>query len=149
MGLYISSWRIESASFTTQEPARKEVEPVSSLAEYFAFAQEHPEVFVNPPQGGFTVLLEEKEIREVEAQMRQKLAARGLSVAWSQVGIEYQDQYGRILRDVVLFPGGVIRYLYSLCRRAWKCPVCDRFAILSSEHSSRSLFSPCDTEHSS
>ena len=61
---------------------------------------------MNPPQGGFTILLREDEIREVEAFMMQKLRAKGLPTEWSGVGIVYQDQYGMILRDAVRFPGG-------------------------------------------
>ncbi len=81
---------------------------MSRLAAYLAFAEAHPEQFVNPPEGGFTILLEEAEIREAEASMAQKLQAKGLPVEWSQVGIVYQDQYGMILRDAVRFPGGAL-----------------------------------------
>lgn len=60
---------------------------------------------MNPPEGGFTILLKEDEIREVEAYMSQRLQAKGLPTEWSRVGIVYQDQYGMILRDAVRFPG--------------------------------------------
>lgn len=81
---------------------------MSTLAEYLAFARAYPERFVNPPEGGFTILLGGDEIREVEAQMAQKLQAKGLPTEWAQVGIVYQDQYGMILRDAVRFPGGAL-----------------------------------------
>jgi ADP-ribose pyrophosphatase len=81
---------------------------MSTLAEYLAFARANPERFVNPPEGGFTILLGEDEIREVEAQMAQKLEAKGLPAEWAQVGIVYQDQYDMILRDAVRFPGGAL-----------------------------------------
>ncbi len=81
---------------------------MSTLAEYLAFARAHPERFVNSPEGGFTILLGEDEIREVEAQMAQKLQAKRLPSEWAQVGIVYQDQYGMILRDAVRFPGGAL-----------------------------------------
>ena len=81
---------------------------MSTLAEYLAFARAHPERFVNPPEGGFTILLGGDEIREVEAQMAQKLQAKRLPSEWAQVGIVYQDQYGMILRDAVRFPGGFL-----------------------------------------
>src|SRR5712692_5587084 len=81
---------------------------MSTLAEYLAFARAHPERFVNPPEGGFTILLGGDEIREVEAQMAQKLQAKQLPSEWAQVGIVYQDQYGMILRDAVRFPGGAL-----------------------------------------
>src|SRR5581483_4951284 len=79
---------------------------MDTLIEYLNFANDHPERFVNPSEGGFTILLQEDEIRKVEASMAQKLEAKGLPTEWSQVGIVYRDQYGMILRDAVLFPGG-------------------------------------------
>ena len=81
---------------------------MSTLAEYLAFAKAHPARFVNPSQGGFTILLREDEIREVEAFMAQKLQAKEMPTEWSRVGIVYQDQYGMILRDAVRFPGGAL-----------------------------------------
>lgn len=81
---------------------------MSTRANYFAFAEAHPEQFVNPPEGGFTILMNEAEIREAEATVAQKLEAKGLSAEWAQVGIVYQDQYGMILRDAVRFPGGAL-----------------------------------------
>ena len=37
---------------------------MSTLADYLAFAKAHPGLFVNPPHGGMTILLDEDEIRE-------------------------------------------------------------------------------------
>jgi len=79
---------------------------MSALEEYFTFAQNHPELFVNPLSGGFTIVMNENEIREIESFMAQKLQAKGLPAEWADVGIVYEDQYGRILRDAVRFPGG-------------------------------------------
>ncbi len=79
---------------------------MSALQDYFTFAQLHPELFVNPSAGGFTIILDEDEIREIEAFMAQKLSAHGLPPSFAQVGIVYEDQYGRILRDAVRFPDG-------------------------------------------
>src|SRR5258708_30102583 len=79
---------------------------MSILADYFAFAKAHPEQFVHPPGGSFTILLDDAEIREVESQAAQKLQAQGLSVEWARVGIVYQDQYVQLLCDAVRFPDG-------------------------------------------
>ncbi len=91
---------------------------MKTLAEYLTFARVHPERFVNPPQGGFTILLGEDEIHEVEAYMARKLEDKGLPAEWARVGIVYQDQYGMILRDAVRFPGGTlgtyIRFIGSM-----------------------------------
>lgn len=79
---------------------------MSTLEGYFAFAKNHPELFVNPPSGGFTIIMNEDEIREIESFMMQKLQSKGLPAEWARVGIVYEDQHGRILRDAVRFPGG-------------------------------------------
>jgi len=78
------------------------------LTEYLTFAKNHPKLFINPSQGGFTILLTEDEIRQVEQSLEEKLNAKGLPTEWAQVGIVYQDQYGMILRDAVRFPGGAL-----------------------------------------
>lgn len=77
---------------------------MSTLEDYFAFAKTHPTLFVNPQGGGFTILLDEAEIRKAESQMVQWLKAKGLPTEWAQVGIAFQDQYAMILRDAVRFP---------------------------------------------
>ena len=81
---------------------------MSTLSDYLDFAKTRPALFVNPSSDGFTILLGEEEIREVETVMSLKLAARGLPSTWAQVGIVYEDQYGYILRDAVRFPGGAL-----------------------------------------
>lgn len=81
---------------------------MSSLDDYLAFAKSHPDLFVNPPHGGFEILLDEGEIREVEAQTAQRLAKKGLPRKWAEVGIAYRDQYLFVLRDAVRFPGGFL-----------------------------------------
>jgi ADP-ribose pyrophosphatase len=79
---------------------------MSTLKDYFAFAQANPELFVNPSEEGITILLDENEIRDVEIEAVQLLESQGLPVEWAKIGIVYQDQYLMILRDAVRFPGG-------------------------------------------
>ncbi len=93
---------------TKNKTDESEARRMARLAQYLAFAKAHPERFVNPPEGGITILLGEDEIREVEAYMAQKLEAKELPAEWARVGIVYQDQYGMILRDAVRFPGGAL-----------------------------------------
>ena len=81
---------------------------MKTLEDYFAFVKAHPALFYNPPVGGFTILLDEKDIRQAEAEMAQKLQARGMPAAWATVGIVFEDRYGFILRDAVRFPGGML-----------------------------------------
>jgi ADP-ribose pyrophosphatase len=77
---------------------------MSALENYFAFVREHPWMFANPPGSGFTILLTEEEIEEVQSQVREELQKRGLPDAWAEVGVVYQDNYLLILRDAVRFP---------------------------------------------
>ncbi len=77
-----------------------------SLADYLALAESHPRLFTNPLEEGITILLNEEEIYQVEAEMAEKLKAKGLPAEWSKVGIAYQDQYLFLLRDAVRFPDG-------------------------------------------
>ena len=81
---------------------------MNTLEEYLMFAKAHPALFANPPQGGITILLDEHEIQEAQTQMARWLESKGMPVEWARVGIVYQDQYARILRDAVRFPGGFL-----------------------------------------
>ncbi len=81
---------------------------MSTLADYLAFANAHPELFVNPPGAGFIILLDQADIRQAEANMVQWLKVKGLPTEWAQVGIAFQDQYGMILRDAVRFPNKIL-----------------------------------------
>jgi ADP-ribose pyrophosphatase len=81
---------------------------MSTLADYLAFAKAHPKLFVNSSEEGITILLGENEILKAETQMAQWLESKGMPAEWARVGIVYQDQYTRILRDAVRFPGGFL-----------------------------------------
>lgn len=78
------------------------------LADYLAFAKSHPALFANPPEGGYTIILDETEIHKVEAETAEKLKAGWLPAEWAKVGIVYRDQYLLLLRDAVCFPDGSV-----------------------------------------
>ena len=79
---------------------------MNTLAEYLAFAQAHPGLFVNPPQSETVILLNENKIHEAERQEAQRLVAQSMPTEWAKVGIAYQDQYVLLLRDAVRFADG-------------------------------------------
>jgi len=81
---------------------------MNTLADYFAFVNAHPGLFVNPPQAAITILLDEDEIREAETQDAGRLEAQGMPAEWAKVGIAYQDQYVLLLRDAVRFSDGTL-----------------------------------------
>jgi ADP-ribose pyrophosphatase len=89
---------------------------MSNLADYLAFIEAHPDLFVNPTHGGITLILNKADIQAVEAQMAQKLEAAGKPAAWAQVGIIVQDQYVTMLRDAVCFPDGTTGTYFRFIR---------------------------------
>ncbi len=78
----------------------------STLVDYMTLVQTYPMLFLNPDKEGYVILLEEDEIREVEALVAQRLRRKKLPIEWAKVGIVYRGQEGLILRDAVRFPDG-------------------------------------------
>lgn len=78
---------------------------MNKLIQYLEFAQAYPAMFTNL-EGEITILLEQDEIRNVEAIAAQRLKQKQLPTEWAEVGIVYTDQYQFILRDAVRFPNG-------------------------------------------
>src|SRR5579885_381339 len=85
---------------------RIQEEAMNTLADYFALVEARPELFQNPPGGGYVILLDEKDIGEAETQMAERLKSVGKPIEWARVGIAYQDQYLLLLRDAVRYPDG-------------------------------------------
>lgn len=104
--LYFNLTKNDSSILNSYKIGGRIITSMSTLEDYFAFAETHPALFVNPPGAGFTILLEKEKILEAEAQIAQWLNAKGLPIEWAQVGIAFQDQYTMILRDAVRFPNG-------------------------------------------
>jgi ADP-ribose pyrophosphatase len=95
---------------------------MSKLTDYFSFAESHPALFVNPTQDGITILLEEDEIRMVEALMEERLKEKGLPICWAHIGIVYQNQWGLIIRDAVRFPDGSLGTYYRFVSTENRAP---------------------------
>jgi ADP-ribose pyrophosphatase len=74
--------------------------------DYRALVSSRPELFDNPPDAGFEILLDEVEIRQAEEHVAGQLKAFGAPAEWAAVGIAYRDQYGLILRDAVRYSNG-------------------------------------------
>jgi len=77
---------------------------MSDLAAYLSLARSRPELFSNPPEAGYEILLQETEIRQAEEHMAEMLRRAGAPPQWAQVGVAFRDQYVLILRDAVRFP---------------------------------------------
>lgn len=66
--------------------------------------KERPDLFGEDVPGGIRILKDVEEIRQVEIEKAQELAALKMPIEYALVGIVYQDQYLRIVRDAVEFP---------------------------------------------
>jgi ADP-ribose pyrophosphatase len=76
------------------------------LDQYLRFVRAQPHLFENTDGSGFFVLTNEADIRRVEEEVRRRLVASGQPLAWSRIGLLYEDQYIRVFRDAVRFPDG-------------------------------------------
>ena len=80
-----------------QDPGRKR---------YLELVAKRPELFANTPATAIRILLDSGDILSVEEGKRRELAERALPASWADVGLVFEDQYIRVLRDAVEFPGG-------------------------------------------
>jgi ADP-ribose pyrophosphatase len=76
---------------------------MNNQRDYFALTRARPELFVNPPGGGFEILLVEAEIRQAEERAAERLRDAGAPAEWASVGVVFRDQYSTILRDAVRY----------------------------------------------
>jgi ADP-ribose pyrophosphatase len=91
--------------------------------DYFALVKARPDLFRNPDDAAFKILLDEAEIGQAEAYMAGKLTERGAPAEWAQVGVAYQDQYLYLLRDAVRFADGSLgTYIRSVDPEPDGCP---------------------------
>ena len=74
----------------------------ADLERYRELVSNRPELFVNPPEDGFTILLDDESIRAAE----DAATATGSPRASLGVGVVYEDEYVVLLRDAVSFPDG-------------------------------------------
>lgn len=76
------------------------------LARYAQLRRDLPELFTNPPDGLFEILLEPHEVAAVERAAARRLVEAGLPAAWARTGVVFEDQYGLAVRDAVRLPDG-------------------------------------------
>src|SRR5579884_774980 len=110
---------------------------MSMLEEYLAFARQYPALFENPPEAGLTIILDVDEIRRVEDEVSQRLAAQGFPAAWAQVGIVYQDQYVMLVRDAVRLLDGTVDTCVRFVSAAVQVPGGFGMPGMSSEENAR------------
>jgi ADP-ribose pyrophosphatase len=74
--------------------------------EYREMVASHPDLFSNPPDAAFEIVLDERDIKRAEDHMAGLLTAAGAPAEWANVGVAFRDQYVLILRDAVRFSDG-------------------------------------------
>jgi ADP-ribose pyrophosphatase len=98
---------VPAAHLESNAYSRREADNiVNDRAEYFDLVNAYPELFRNPPDAGFMILLEEAEIRQAEEGAAERLREAGMPIEWAQVGVAFRDQYVLLLRDAVRFADG-------------------------------------------
>jgi ADP-ribose pyrophosphatase len=96
---------LNAGSQSMGEPATRETR---ALREYFELAQEQPAWFRNPDAAdpvGYEILLNRGDIDAAEAARAGELQRQNYPPEWAQVGVVFEDQYLRVLRDAVRKPG--------------------------------------------
>lgn len=92
---------------------------------YIQLCERSPELLRSGGTGEIRILTAPADVQEVEQQQRLKLAQYGNPEEWATVGLVFEDQYIRVLRDAVEFPGGVRgTYIRVLQKRPGFSGVC-------------------------
>jgi len=65
-----------------------------------------PELFVNPPDAGFEILLDATEVAAAENAQAEELIRYGMPATMADTGVVYADPYVMMLRDAVRRPSG-------------------------------------------
>ena len=81
---------------------------MSDRDDYFALVKKYPDLFRNPPDAGFEILLDEIDIIQAEERTAEQLRGFGAPAEWAKVGVAFRDQYGLILRDAVRYMDGSV-----------------------------------------
>lgn len=81
----------------------------SRWSDYLALADDRPELFKSPADGGIKILWDPRDVQAVEQNMARSLQARGLPESGAQVGVVARDPYFYVVRDAVEFPDGARR----------------------------------------
>jgi ADP-ribose pyrophosphatase len=74
------------------------------LEEYLALIRDSPELFINPEGNIIRIVTDRAEMLRIALAKEEELTRVGMPAAWAQAGIVYEDQFLRIVRDVVVFP---------------------------------------------
>ena len=73
---------------------------------YLEIVSKEPELFLHTPNPAIRIITDPGELQAVEEAQRVQLTEQSLPASWATVGVVFEDQYIKVLRDAVEFPGG-------------------------------------------
>ncbi|WP_241846223.1 NUDIX hydrolase [Streptomyces sp. MJM1172] len=77
------------------------------LAAYQKLVEDRPQLFINPDDAPFRILLDPAVQNQVADAAAASACSQGLPEEFGDIGVVYQDRYVTVVRDAVLFPPGV------------------------------------------
>jgi ADP-ribose pyrophosphatase len=87
---------------------------------YHELRQRWPELFVNPPDSGYTILFDPSLVSAAETDEAARLTSRNMPSYWSLTGVVYEDPYMLVLRDAVRRPDGSLgTYVRTMPASGW------------------------------
>jgi ADP-ribose pyrophosphatase len=93
---------------------------MNKLIRYLSLVEAHPDMFKNPGDEAFSILLEPSQIQEVQSVVARRLKQKELPLEWAEVGLVYEDEYILILRDAVRFQNGQLGTYFRLVVKPYK-----------------------------
>ncbi len=89
-----------------------------TLRMYKELQSRHPALF-NNTNSAFPIITDEAQITAWQKQRQATLLQSGKNLAWSQIGVVFDDPFIVILRDLVEFPGGTLGGYIRIYNRAY------------------------------
>ncbi|NNJ85187.1 MAG: hypothetical protein HKP13_09675, partial [Gammaproteobacteria bacterium] len=84
--------------------------------------QEHPGLFANPTIGGIQIVEKPSDMEAAEQTGAEHLLAKGLTSQWARLGLLYENEAFRVVRDPVRFPGGRLGIYFRILMKEQMMP---------------------------
>jgi ADP-ribose pyrophosphatase len=85
-----------------EQPERRSIR----LAAYDRLREQRPHLFTNPPDAAYEILFDRADQDRVADQAAERLRARGIPEEYGDIGVVYEDDYIKVVRDAVRFRSG-------------------------------------------
>nr|VFK51674.1 MAG: ADP-ribose pyrophosphatase [Candidatus Kentron sp. TC] len=94
----------------------------TSLAEYLRLKREYPSLFANPVTGGIQIVEKPFDMEAAEQAGAEHLSAKGLASQWARLGLLYENEVFRVVRDPVRFPNGRLGIYFRILMKEQVMP---------------------------